>query len=164
MPASLQLPAVLTAKDLQTPDLHIEPLPSAEAGPGILDELSTPPAPPTASQDTTVAAANDAAKAVAPVSLEVKSAEVTLSPVSYDHGLNIELTPESAAKFRDFTQAALGRQTQMLTNDKVVMEPWMREPIMDGRIVLAGTDRKELETMAEQLRVPAARILVRLRP
>ncbi|NKJ98925.1 hypothetical protein GFL63_08920 [Rhizobium leguminosarum bv. viciae] len=164
MPASLQLPAVLTAKDLQTPDLHIEPLPSAEAGPGILDELSTPPAPPTASQDTTVAAANDAAKAVAPVSLEVKSAEVTLSPVSYDHGLNIELTPESAAKFRDFIQAALGRQTQMLINDKVVMEPWMREPIMDGRIVLAGTDRKELETMAEQLRVPAARILVRLRP
>ncbi len=159
MLTSLKLPAVLTAKDLQTPDLHIEPLPSAEAGPSILDELSTPPAPPTALQDTT----NDAAKAIAPVSLEVKSAEVTLSP-SYDHGLNIVLAPESAAKFRDFTQAALGRQTQMLINDKVVMEPWMREPIMDGRIVLAGTDRKDLEAMAEQLRVPGARILVRLRP
>jgi preprotein translocase subunit SecD len=163
MPASLQLPAVLTAKDLQTPDLHIEPLPSAEAGPSILDELSTPPAPPTALQDTTVAADNDAAKAIAPVSLEVKSAEVTLSP-SYDHGLNIVLAPESAAKFRDFTQAALGRQTQMLINDKVVMEPWMREPIMDGRIVLAGTDRKDLEAMAEQLRAPGTKILVRLRP
>ncbi|MGO7389013.1 hypothetical protein ACCT20_38140, partial [Rhizobium ruizarguesonis] len=33
MPASLPLPAVLTAKDLQTPVLHIEPLPSAKAGP-----------------------------------------------------------------------------------------------------------------------------------
>ncbi|NEH60899.1 hypothetical protein GR198_34910 [Rhizobium leguminosarum] len=164
MPASLPLPAVLTAKDLQTPDLHIEPLPSAKAGPGILDELSTPPAPPTASQETTVAADNDAAKAIAPVSLEVKGAEVGLSPVSYDPGLNIVLTPESAATFRDFTQAALGRQTQMLINDKVVMEPWMREPIMDGRIVLAGTDRKDLETMAEQLRVPGAKILVRVRP
>ncbi|MGO6683000.1 hypothetical protein [Rhizobium leguminosarum] len=164
MPASLQLPAVLTAKDLQTPDLHIEPLPSAKAGPGILDELSTPPAPPTESQDTTVAADDDAAKAIAPVSLEVKSAEVTLSPVSYDHGLNIVLTPESAATFRGFTQAVLGRQTQMLINDKVVMEPWMREPIMDGRIVLAGTDRKDLEALAEQLKVPGAKILVRLRP
>ncbi|MBB4438758.1 MULTISPECIES: hypothetical protein [Rhizobium] len=164
MPASLQLPTVLTAKDLQTPDLHIEPLPSAKAGPGILDELSTPPAPPTASQDTIVAADNAAAKAIAPVSLEVKSAEVTLSPVSYDHGLNIMLTPESAATFRDFTQAVLGRQTQMLLNDKVVMEPWMREPIMDGRIVLAGTDRKDLEALVEQLRVPGAKILVRLRP
>ncbi|MGO8094653.1 hypothetical protein [Rhizobium leguminosarum] len=164
MPASLPLPAVLTAKDLQTPDLHIEPLPSAKAGPGILDKLSTPPAPPTASQETTVAADNDAANAIAPVSLEVKSAEVGLSPVSYDPGLNIVLTPESAATFRDFTQAALGRQTQMLINDKVVMEPWMREPIMDGRIVLAGTDRKDLETMAEQLRVPGAKILVRVRP
>ncbi|NKK61479.1 preprotein translocase subunit SecD [Rhizobium ruizarguesonis] len=164
MPASLPLPAVLTAKDLQTPDLHIEPLPSAKAGPGILDELSTAPAPPTASQDTTVATDDDRAKEIAPVSLEVKSAEVSLSPVSYDHGLNIMLTPESAAEFRDFTQAVLGRQTQMLINDKVVMEPWMREPIMDGRIVLAGTDRKDLEALAEQLKVPGVKILVRLRP
>ncbi|MBY5639716.1 hypothetical protein HFO41_29295 [Rhizobium leguminosarum] len=164
MPASLQLTGVLTAKDLQTPDLHIEPLPSAKAGPGMLDELSTPPAPPTASQEAAVAANNDAAKAIAPVSLEVKSAEVSLSPVSYDHGLNIVLTPESAATFRDFTQAVLGRQTQMLINDKVVMEPWMREPIMDGRIVLAGTDKKDLEALAEQLRGPGAKILVRLRP
>ncbi|MGO7451438.1 preprotein translocase subunit SecD family protein [Rhizobium ruizarguesonis] len=164
MPASLPLPAVLTAKDLQTPDLHIEPLPSAKAGPGILDELSTAPAPPTASQDTIVATDDDRAKEIAPVSLEVKSAEVSLSPVSYDHGLNIMLTPESAAEFRDFTQAVLGRQTQMLINDKVVMEPWMREPIMDGRIVLAGTDRKDLEALAEQLKVPGVKILVRLRP
>ncbi|MGO8119393.1 hypothetical protein AB9F43_33140, partial [Rhizobium leguminosarum] len=77
---SCRLAAVLTEKDLQTPNLHIEPLQSAKAGSGILDELSKPPAPPTASQDTNVAANNDAAKAVAPVSLEVKSAEVTLSP------------------------------------------------------------------------------------
>nr|WP_085061954.1 hypothetical protein [Rhizobium leguminosarum] len=42
MPARLPLPTVLTAKDLQTPDLHVEPLPSADAAPGILDELSTP--------------------------------------------------------------------------------------------------------------------------
>ncbi|MGO7538552.1 hypothetical protein ACC680_08180 [Rhizobium ruizarguesonis] len=164
MPASLPLPAVQTAKDLQMPDLHIEPLPSAKAGPGILDELSTAPAPPTASQDTTVATDDDRAKEIAPVSLEVKSAEVSLSPASYDHGLNIMLTPESAAEFRDFTQAVLGRQTQMLINDKVVMEPWMREPIMDGRIVLAGTDRKDLEALAEQLKVPGVKILVRLRP
>ncbi|MGO6722428.1 hypothetical protein ACC717_21390 [Rhizobium ruizarguesonis] len=164
MPTSLPLPAVLTAKDLQMPDLHIEPLPSAKAGPGILDELSTAPAPPTASQDTTVATDDDRAKEIAPVSLEVKSAEVSLSPASYDHGLNIMLTPESAAEFRDFTQAVLGRQTQMLINDKVVMEPWMREPIIDGRIVLAGTDRKDLEALAEQLKVPGVKILVRLRP
>ncbi|TBY86122.1 SecDF P1 head subdomain-containing protein [Rhizobium leguminosarum] len=164
MPASLPLPAVLTAKDLQTPDLHIEPLPSATAGPGIPGQLSTPSAPPTASQDTTVAAGNDGTKAIAPVPLEVKSAEVSLSPVSYGHGLNIVLTPEGAATFRDFTQAVLGRQTQMLINDKVVMEPWMREPIMDGRIVLAGTDKKDLEALAEQLRGPGAKILVRLRP
>ncbi|RFC00678.1 hypothetical protein B5K08_02100 [Rhizobium leguminosarum bv. trifolii] len=163
MPARLPLPAVLTAKVLQTPDLHIEPLPSEKAGPGILDELSTPPSPP-ASQETAVATGNAGAEAIAPVALAVKSAEVARSPLSYDRGLNIVLTPESAAKFRDFTQAALGRQTQLLVNNKVVMEPWMREPIMDGRIVLAGTDGEDLEAMAEQLRVPGASIVVRLRP
>ncbi|MBB6221530.1 hypothetical protein GGI64_004508 [Rhizobium leguminosarum] len=163
MPARLPLPAVLTAKVLQTPDLHVEPLPSAKAEPGILDELSTPPSPP-ASQETAVATEKDGAEAIAPVSLEAKSAEVARSAISYDRVLNIELTPESAAKFRDFTQAALGRQTQLLINDQVVMEPWMREPIMDGRIVLAGTDGKELEAMAEQLKVPGASIVVRLRP
>ncbi|EJT02932.1 hypothetical protein RCCGE510_22409 [Rhizobium sp. CCGE 510] len=44
------------------------------------------------------------------------------------------------------------------------MEPWMRAPIMDGRFVLVGTDVKDLEAMAEQLRVPRASIVVRLRP
>jgi hypothetical protein len=40
----------------------------------------------------------------------------------------------------------------------------MREPIMDGRIVLSGTDRKDLEALAEQLKAPGAKIVVRLRP
>ncbi|MDC9832015.1 SecDF P1 head subdomain-containing protein [Rhizobium binxianense] len=164
MPARLPLPTALTATDLPTPDLRGEPLPSATTRPGILDELSTKPVPPTASPDTTVAAGNVEAKAIAPVSLKVQSAEVVRSPVSSDQGLNIVLTPESAATFRDFTQAALGRQTQVLINDKVVMEPWMREPIMGDHFVLGGTDGKEVEALAEQLRIPGASIVVRLRP
>ncbi|MFW8643797.1 hypothetical protein ACOJBO_19210 [Rhizobium beringeri] len=164
MPASLQLPAVLTAKALQTPDLHIEPLPSAKAGPGILDELSTLPAPPTASQDTTVAADNDAAKAIAPVSLEVKSAEVSLSPVSYNHGLNIVLTPGKRRQIPRFHAGGIGTTNADADQRQGRHGTLMREPIMDGRIVLAGTDRKDLEAMAEQLRVPGAEILVRLRP
>jgi hypothetical protein len=164
MPASLPLPAVLTAKELQTPDLHIEPLPSAKAGPGILDELSTPPAPPTASQDTTVAADNDGPKAIAPVSLEVKSAEVVSAPTSFGSELDIMLTPESAAKFQDFTQAAVGEITQVLINDKVVIEPRILTPITGGHLVISEPDSKLLQDMAEQLTLPEAKILVRLRP
>ncbi|MBY5333903.1 hypothetical protein HFO99_08115 [Rhizobium leguminosarum] len=164
MPASLPLPAVLTAKELQTPDLHIEPLPSAKAGPGILDELSTPPAPPTASQDTTVAADNDGPKAIAPVSLEVKSAEVVSAPTSFGSELDIMLTPASAAKFQDFTQAAVGEITQVLINDKIVIEPRILTPITGGHIVISEPDSKLLQDMAEQLTLPEAKILVRLRP
>ncbi|TBZ19463.1 SecDF P1 head subdomain-containing protein [Rhizobium leguminosarum] len=162
MPASLPLPAVLTAKDLQTPDLHIDPLPSAKAGQGILDELSTPPAPPKASQ--TVAPHNDGPKAIAPVSLEVKSAKV-VSLTSFGSELDIMLTPESAAKFQDFTQAAVGEITQVLINDKVVIEPRILTPIPGGHIVINGEqDPKLLQVMAEQLALPGAKIVVRLRP
>ncbi|MBB4276045.1 hypothetical protein [Rhizobium mongolense] len=44
------------------------------------------------------------------------------------------LTPESAAKFQEFTQAAMGRQTQVLINNSVVTEPWIRTPITANRI------------------------------
>nr|WP_155257431.1 hypothetical protein [Rhizobium leguminosarum] len=162
MPASLPLPAVLTAKNLQTPDLHIEPLPSSKAGPGILDELSIPPAPPKASQ--TVAPDNDGPKAIAPVSLEVKSAKVVSAPTSFGSELDIMLTPESAAKFQDFTQAAVGEITQVLINDKVVIEPRILTPITGGHIVISEPDSKLLQDMAEQLTLPEAKILVRLRP
>ncbi|MGO7370568.1 hypothetical protein ACCT04_17250 [Rhizobium ruizarguesonis] len=162
MPASLPLPAVLTAKDKQTPDLHIEPLPSAKAGPGILDELSIPPAPPKTSQ--TVAPDNDGPKAIAPVSLEVKSAKVVSAPTSFGSELDIMLTPESAAKFQDFTQAAVGEITQVLINDKVVIEPRILTPITGGHIVISEPDSKLLQDMAEQLTFPEGKILVRLRP
>ncbi|MBY3138410.1 hypothetical protein HFN72_01540 [Rhizobium laguerreae] len=162
MPASLQLPTVLTAKDLQTPDLHIEPLPSSKVGPGILDELSIPPAPRKASQ--TVAPDNDGPKAIAPVSLEVKSAKVVSAPTSFGSELDIMLTPESAAKFQDFTQAAVGEITQVLINDKVVIEPRILTPITGGHLVISEPDSKLLQDMAEQLTLPEAKILVRLRP
>ncbi|TBX81762.1 hypothetical protein E0I74_04225 [Rhizobium laguerreae] len=162
MPASLQLPTVLTAKDLQTPDLHIEPLPSPKVGPGILDELSIPPAPRKASQ--TVAPDNDGPKAIAPVSLEVKSAKVVSAPTSFGSELDIMLTPESAAKFQDFTQAAVGEITQVLINDKVVIEPRILTPITGGHLVISEPDSKLLQDMAEQLTLPEAKILVRLRP
>jgi hypothetical protein len=141
-----------------------QPLPSAEAGPGILDELSTPPAPPTASQDRTVAADNDGPKAIAPVSLEVKSAEVVSAPTSFGSELDIMLTPASAAKFQDFTQAAVGEITQVLINDKVVIEPRILTPITGGHIVISEPDSKLLQDMAEQLTFPEGKILVRLRP
>ncbi|MGZ2383084.1 hypothetical protein [Rhizobium brockwellii] len=162
MPASLPLPAVLAAKDLQTPDLHIEPLPSSKAGPGILDELSIPPAPPKASP--TVAPDNDGPKAIAPVSLEVKSAKVVSAPTSFGSELDIMLTPASAAKFQDFTQAAVGEITQVLINDKIVIEPRILTPITGGHIVISKPDSKLLQDMAEQLTLPEAKILVRLRP
>lgn len=164
VPASLQVPPILTTAVQQTPNLHIEPLPPVNAGPGILDELSASEAPTAASQDTTVATGNDQAKSIAPIWLEVTSAEVVSASNPYGFELNIVLTPESADKFRDFTQAAIGQQMQIVINDNVVMEPWIRQPVTVGRLTIdEGPQMKLLGFVKDRLSVPGARILVRVR-
>ncbi len=162
MPASLQVPPILTAAVQQTPNLHVEPLPPVNAGPGVLDELSTSEAP--AQQDTAVVTSNDQAKSIAPIWLEVESAEVGSASNPYGFALNIVLTPESADRFRDFTQAAIGRQVQIVINDNVVMEPWIRRPVTDGRLTIDdGPQMKVLGFVKDRLSVPGANILVRPR-
>lgn len=95
--------------------------------------------------------------------LDVKSATVAQGQTGSQ--LSIELTADGAAKFRDFTQAAMGRQTQVLIDGKVVIEPWIREPIMGGRITISdGANVSALENMAKQLAAPDAKIRVQLSP
>ncbi|MGV1761322.1 SecDF P1 head subdomain-containing protein [Rhizobium sp. A22-96] len=162
VPASLQVPPILTAAVQPTPNLHVEPLPPVNAGPGVLDELSTSEAP--AEQDTAVVTSNDQAKSITPIWLEVKSAEVVSASNPYGFALNIVLTPESAEKFRAFTQAAIGRQVQIVINDNVVMEPWIRQPVTDGRLTIDdGPQMKVLGFVKDRLSVPGAKILVRPR-
>ncbi|MBB4276046.1 hypothetical protein [Rhizobium mongolense] len=63
--------------------MRIDPVPSLKAGPDSLDELSTSPLSPTATQDTTVATGNDGAEVIVPIALEVKSAKVVSASTSY---------------------------------------------------------------------------------
>lgn len=166
VPASLPIPAILTSATLLTPDLRVEPLPSTTATPARVNDDIQASAPPGGTSQAHVAAAGNENKntVIAPISLQVKSAILGASPVHHDIGLNIDLTPDSAAKFKDFTQAAMGQQTQVLIDDKVIMEPWIREPIVDGHIVITDADRKNLEILAERLAVPGASIFVRVVP
>jgi len=161
--ATLEVPAILTAADLRVPNLQIEPLKPADAASDSLDLSSTSPAAATTSQEQVTAAGNDAEKTIAPVWLEAKSAQVVKASNGYGYELDIVLTPESAETFRKFTLAALGRQTQVLIDDKVVIEPWIREPIMDSHLRLTDTDMTALRTMAEKLSGSGAKILVRTR-
>ncbi|MFS8048132.1 SecDF P1 head subdomain-containing protein [Rhizobium sp. BR 314] len=162
-PAVLQVPAILTAADLRVPKLKIEPLSPAGAAPGIPGLPSISQASTTISQEPSTVTSNDAEKSIAPVWLEVKSAQVLKASNGYGYELEVVLTPDSGEAFQKFTQAAIGRQTQVLIDDKVVIEPWIREPIMGSRLTLTGSDMTALRAMAEKLSISGAKILVRTR-
>lgn len=99
----------------------------------------------------------------ASITLQVASTKMELTAFSGMDGLEITLTPESAARFRAFTIKGIGRRSQLLVNGKVVTEPMINHPIVEGRVVLSGMAKAELQAVAQQLATPGAAIVVRLK-
>ncbi|MDT2021854.1 SecDF P1 head subdomain-containing protein [Methylocella sp. CPCC 101449] len=99
----------------------------------------------------------------ASITLQVASTKMELAAFSGTDGLEITLTPESAARFRAFTIKGIGRRSQLLVNGKVVTEPMINHPIVEGRVVLSGMSKAELQAVAQQLAAPGAAIVVRLK-
>ncbi|MGO4561375.1 SecDF P1 head subdomain-containing protein [Rhizobiales bacterium 3FA27D7] len=109
-------------------------------------------------------AAAEPAKTVAPVSLKIAKAEVVTDSVSYGAAVKIDMTPDSAGAFRDFTTASVGRQTQLVVDGKVISEPIIREPITGGSVMISVDTATEAQSLARQLSAPGATITVRLAP
>jgi preprotein translocase subunit SecD len=84
--------------------------------------------------------------------------------VSYGAAVKIDMTPDSAGAFRDFTTASVGRQTQLVVDGKVISEPVIREPIMGGSVMISVDTATEAQSLARQLSAPGATITVRLAP
>ncbi|NLS00356.1 hypothetical protein HGP17_26310 [Rhizobium sp. P38BS-XIX] len=162
LPTTLAIPSVLTTPAMAPP--QVAPVLPSDADQKVVGDPSKATAADT--QAAASPADGNTAAVIEPIELEVKSAKIERSPVSsYASQLSIELTADGAAKFRDFTQAAIGRQTQVLIDGKVVIEPWIREPIMGGRITISdGANVSALQDMAKQLAVPNAKIRVQLSP
>lgn len=154
----LPQPANWNAKSMSAQS--VSPLGQATAQPSDLlkpgDETSGGPAKQQA--------AAEPPKAVAPISLKIAKAETTKGPFFGDTVVSVVLAPDSAKAFGDFTTAAIGRKTQLLVGETVILEPVVREPILQGGITVSGFDRAKAEALAEQLSVPGATITVRLAP
>lgn len=101
-------------------------------------------------------------KTVAPVSLKIAKAEMTTDGVSYGAAVKIDLTPDSAGAFRDFTTVSVGRTTQIVVDGKVISEPVIREPITGGSVMISVDSTVEALKLAKQLSAPGATITVRL--
>ncbi|MFE0017577.1 hypothetical protein ACFWXH_22240 [Mesorhizobium sp. NPDC059054] len=109
-------------------------------------------------------AAAEPPKAIAPISLKIAKAETTRDPLYGETVVSVVLTPDSAKVFGDFTRAAIGQKTQLLIGETVILEPVVREPILQGMITINGFDTTKAQGLAEQLSAPNAAITVRLAP
>jgi hypothetical protein len=136
------------------------PLQQAPVKPLDLDMLSGG----TESKPTTPAGQQAASKIIAPVSLKLAKAEIAKDPLYGETVVSVVLTPDSAKAFGEFTQAAIGQKTQLLVGEKVILEPVVREPILQGEITINGFDSTAAQGLADQLSAPDAAITVRLAP
>nr|WP_180882749.1 hypothetical protein [Mesorhizobium loti] len=109
-------------------------------------------------------AAAEPSKAIAPISLKIAKAETTKDPLYGETVVSIVLTPESAKVFGDFTRTAIGQKTQLLVGETVILEPVVREPILQGMITINGFDTTTAQSLAEKLSASNAAITVRLAP
>lgn len=132
--------------------------PLAPAQPLDLDKYSA------ASGSSSPTAPAEPQKVIAPVSLKVAKAETTRDPLYGETVVSVVLAADSAKAFGDFTTAAIGRKTQLLVGETVILEPVVREPIVEGKITVSGFDATTAKGLAEQLSAPGATITVRLAP
>ena len=98
------------------------------------------------------------------ISLQVTSTKVAPALFTPGEALEVTLTPDSAKRFREFTTKAVGRVSELSVNGKVVAQPRINSPIVEGRVVLTGMPRGELQALAEHLSAPGASIVVRALP
>lgn len=104
------------------------------------------------------------AHAAPSLSLQVTSTKIAPALFSPGEALEITLTPDSATRFRAFTTKAVGKVSELSINGKVVAQPRISSPIVEGRVTLTGMLSSELRALAEQLSAPGALIVVRVLP
>lgn len=101
---------------------------------------------------------------IAPVSFEVAKAQIVFSPISLEQSLEIALKPESMARFKDFTTAALGKRAQLVADGQMITELRIDGTIADGRLIISGHAQSELQAMVDRLTVPGVALFIRVAP
>lgn len=70
--------------------------------------------------------------------IQVGNAEVGEDPATSQPILTITLKPESKTAFGEFTRAHIGKQITVRVGSTPISEPFILEPILEGRIVISG--------------------------
>jgi preprotein translocase subunit SecD len=87
------------------------------------------------------------------VSLSILNASVVTDRRTNQRVLSIELPKESARAFGELTRNNVGRKTELRLDGKVLSAPVIREPILGGKLQIAGDEPViDFEEIAKRLR------------
>jgi preprotein translocase subunit SecD len=87
------------------------------------------------------------------VSLSIVDASAVTDSRTNQRVLSIELTKESARAFGELTRNNVGRKTELRLDGKVLSAPVIREPILGGKLQIAGDEPvMDFEEIAKRLR------------
>lgn len=82
----------------------------------------------------------------------VESVVAGADPLTAEPIVTLTLTPESSAAIGEFTKARVGEPVKMRVGDVVLSEPIIREPIMQGTLVINGNFTKEsAQSVADEI-------------
>ena len=70
--------------------------------------------------------------------VEVANIEILGDPKTGEPIVSLTLTPESRLAIGEFTKARIGEQVKMRLGDTVLSEPFVLEPITQGRLAISG--------------------------
>ncbi|MCB1190724.1 MAG: protein translocase subunit SecD [Leptospiraceae bacterium] len=78
-------------------------------------------------------------RAIALSGNDLANARPGMDPNNYGWAVNFELTPEGARKFFDITSKYQGRNLAIIWGNKVVSNPYIRQPIAGGHAEITGS-------------------------
>ena len=77
---------------------------------------------------------------------------IELTPLGTgEEGVSVVLTPESGLAFADFTERHVGKKLTVRVCGNVVLEPYVRERIAGGRLLITTSSPEDAERLADQL-------------
>jgi len=94
-----------------------------------------------------------------PLRLQIESATAILDERIKQPAIAIRLTERSGRLFAEFTKNNVGRLTEFRIDNKVVMSPVIREPILGGSLQISGGfTLEEAKELADRLNSGSARV------
>lgn len=95
------------------------------------------------------------------LTLQVESAVAGVDAATEMPIVTLQLRPESVAAFGEFTKQRIGEPVQLRLGDRVLSAPIVREPILEGILIISGQmTKRDARELAGNLMQDGASLVV----